>query len=192
MPFGPETADVDIWKSRPDGSDAVDLTPDSAANDALPDFSPDGSRIVFRSSRDGNPEIYLMEADGMNVRRLTDHEAADTMPSFSRSGDRIAFTSQRDGDYEIHLLDLNPDGTPGRLERLTTSPGHDMHPKFSPDDQWVLFTSQRAKLSDELPLMRVVFQPQPYGELHAIRLSDRTVVRLTHNKWEDGPAIWGR
>ena len=67
-----------------------------------------------------------------------------------------------------------------------------MHPKFSPDDEWVLFTSQRGEFNDELPLLRVVFQPQPYGELHAIRLADRTVVRLTHNKWEDGPAAWVR
>ena len=77
-------------------------------------------------------------------------------------------------------------------ERLTTSPGHDMHPRFSPDDEWVLFTSQRAELGYDLPLLRVVFQPQPYGELHAVRLSDRTVVRLTHNKWEDGPTAWVR
>ena len=65
-------------------------------------------------------------------------------------------------------------------------------PRFSPDDEWVLFTSQRGEFNDEFPLLRVVFQPQPYGELHAIRVSDRTVVRLTHNKWEDGPTAWVR
>ena len=79
-----------------------------------------------------------------------------------------------------------------RLERLTRSPGRDMHPRFSPDDRWVLFTSERGKLNDELPLSRVIFQPQPYGELHAVRLEDKAVVRLTHNKWEDGPSAWER
>jgi Tol biopolymer transport system component len=190
-PFGAGNEKVDIWKSRPDGSEAVNLTPDSPGNDAWPHFSPDGRRIVFRSARDGNQEIYLMNADGTGVRRLTNHPATDTMPAFSSHGDRIAFTSQRDGgDYEIYMLQLNADGSPGQLERITNSPGRDMHPRFSPDDKWLLFTSQRGGLNDELPLSRVVFLPQPYGELHAIRLADKALFRLTHNKWEDGPSAW--
>ncbi len=190
LPFSP-VSDVDIWKSRADGSEAVNLTPDSDANDALPDFSPDGRRIVFRSSRDGNKEIYLMNADGTGVRRLTHTEATNTMPSFSWSGDRIAFVSTRDGDYEIYILDLEEDGSPGEVRRMTNSPGRDMHPKFSPDDQWLLFASQRGGFNDEVPLLRVIFQPQPYGEVFAMRLEDGEVFRLTQNKWEDGPAAWG-
>lgn len=191
LPFSP-ISDVDIWKSHRDGSEAVNLTPDSAANDALPGFSPDGRRITFRSSRNGNFEIYLMSADGTGLKRLTDTEATNTMPSFSSSGDRIAFVSTRDGDYEIYILDLDEDGSPGELERITHSPGRDMHPKFSPDDKWLLFTSQRGGLNDETPLLRVIFQPQPYGEVYAMRLKDREVFRLTQNKWEDGPPAWAR
>jgi TolB protein len=189
-PFGGANDDVNIWRSRPDGTDAVNLTLDSSANDALPQLSADGRSIVFRTLRDGNAEIYVMNMDGTQPRRMTQHPATDTMPSFSSKGDRIAFTSLRDDDYEVYLLDLNADGSPGRLERLTHSPGRDMHPRFSPDDQWIIFTSERGRLNDELPLTQVVFQPQPYGEIHAMRLSDRLVVRLTHNKWEDGPADW--
>ena len=191
-PFASDVVDVDIWKIRSDGTGLVSLTPDSAANDALPDFSPDGRRIVFRSRRGGNADIYVMNADGGELRRLTHHEATDTMPAFSSAGDRVAFTSLRDGNFELYTVAIDENGRAGPPQRLTTSPGHDMHPRFSPDDEWVLFTSQRAELGDELPLLRVVFQPQPYGELHAIRLSDRTVVRLTHNKWEDGPTAWVR
>ncbi len=191
-PFARGNVDVDIWKIDADGGEAVNLTADSEANDAFPDFSPDGRRIVFRSMRDGNAEIHVMNADGTDVRRLTHHEATDTMPAFSSAGDRVAFTSLRDGNFELYTIALDEDGRPGAPERLTRSLGHDMHPRFSPDDEWVLFTSQRGEFSDELPLLRVVFQPQPYGELHAIRLSDRTVVRLTHNKWEDGPTAWVR
>ncbi len=190
LPFSP-VADVDIWKSRADGSEAVNLTPDSDANDALPDFSPDGRRIVFRSTRDGNKEIYLMNADGTGLRRLTETQATNTMPSFSSSGDRIAFVSTRHGDYEIYVLDLDDDGSPGEVRRITNSPGRDMHPKFSPDDRWLLFASQRGGFNDEVPLLRVIFQPQPYGEVFAMRLEDGEVFRLTHNKWEDGPAAWG-
>ncbi|MXY16439.1 MAG: hypothetical protein F4Y57_05430 [Acidobacteria bacterium] len=191
-PFASAARDVDIWKIRSDGSGAVNLTPDSDTNEAFPDFAPDGRRIVFRSLRDGNGEIYVMDADGTGVRRLTHHEATDTMPAFSSGGDRVAFTSFRDGNFEIYTIAFDRNGEPGPPERLTRNPGNDMHPKFSPDDEWVLFTSQRSEFSDELPLLRVIFQPQPYGELHAIRLADRTVVRLTHNKWEDGPTAWVR
>ena len=189
-PFASGNVDVDIWKIGARGGEAVNVTPDSESNDAFPDFSPDGRRIVFRSMRDGNAEIYVMNADGTGVQRLTHHEATDTMPAFSSGGDRIAFTSLRDGNFELYTIAFDAAGRPGAPERLTRSPGHDMHPRFSPDDEWVLFTSQRGEFSDELPLLRVVFQPQPYGELHAIRPSDRTVVRLTHNKWEDGPTAW--
>ncbi len=190
-PFAGMGGDVDIWKSLSDGTEAVNLTPDSDANNAFPSFSPDGRRIVFRSLRDGNAEIYMMDADGANVRRLTQHDSTDTMPSFSSSGDRVAFTSRRDGDYEIYFLHLNEDGSPGALERVTDHPGRDMHPKFSPDDQWLLFASQRGGINDEMPLLRVIFQPQPYGEVYVMRLLDKAVFRLTHNKWEDGPAAWG-
>ena len=191
-PFARGNVDVDVWKIGAHAGEAVNLTVDSDSNDAFPDFSPDGRRIVFRSMRDGNAEIYVMNADGGDVRRLTHHEATDTMPAFSSTGDRIAFTSLRDGNFELYTIAFDEAGRAGAPERLTRSPGHDMHPRFSPDDEWVLFTSQRGEFSDELPLLRVVFQPQPYGELHAIRLADRTIVRLTHNKWEDGPTAWVR
>ena len=191
-PFAGAASDVDIWKIRSDGSGAVNLTPESDTNEAFPDFAPDGRRIIFRSLRDGNAEIYMMNSDGTDARRLTHHEATDTMPAFSSGGDRIAFTSFRNGNFDIYTIAFDQNGEPGPPERLTRNPGNDMHPKFSPDDEWVLFTSQRSEFSDELPLLRVIFQPQPYGELHAVRLADRTVVRLTHNKWEDGPTAWVR
>jgi Tol biopolymer transport system component len=187
--FAPPSATVDIWKLRPDGSGAVNLTGGAAANNGFPYFSPDGRQIVFRSGRDGNHELYLMNADGTGLRRLTHHQATDTMPAFSPDGKQVAFTSNRDGDHEIYLLDLGTDGKPGELRRLTHSPGFDTHPVFSPDGGWLVFSSQRGGLNDEEPLLPV-FNPQPYGELYAVCLADGLVVRLTHNKWEDGTPTW--
>lgn len=187
--FGKPLDRADIWKFRPDGTEARNLTGGTAGNNAFPYFSPDGRWIVFRSGRDGNHEIYLMDANGTNPRRLTHDKARDTMPSFAPNSRQIAFTSNRGGDYEIYTLDLQADGNPGKLRRITDSPGFDTHPLYSPDGKWLVFTSQRGGFNDEEPLI-TIFNPQPYGEIHAVRLSDGLVVRLTHNKWEDGTPTW--
>ena len=187
---GPDTL-VDLWKFLPDGSGAVNVTADCPANDGFPDFSPDGKQIVFRSGRDGNHEIYLTDADGGNVRRLTDDGVTATMPAFSPQGELIAFTSTRDGDYEIYSLQLSEQRNRDLLRRVTTSPGRDVHPAFSPDGNWLVFASERGGINDEEPLIPV-FNPQPYGDLYAVRLQDGLVVRLTHNKWEDGTPNWAR
>ena len=89
------------------------------------------------------------------------------------------------------MLDLYEDGEPGQLRRLTQSLGPDMHVRFSPDGEWIVYTSQRGGFNDELDLS-FTEAGQPYGEIYAQRLSDGLVVRLTHNKWEDGPVAWGR
>jgi len=189
--FAGPSARVDIWKLRPDGSEAQNLTGGDAGNNGFPYFSPDGKRIVFRSGRDGNHEIYLMNADGTGVRRLTDNAATDTMPSFSPDGKEIAFVSSRGGDYEIYTLKIDAEGNPGELRRITDSPGFDTHPVYSPDGKWLVFSSSRGGLNDEEPLI-TIFNPQPYGELYALRLADGMTVRLTHNKWEDGTPTWVR
>ena len=72
---------------EPDGSNQVRLT-DGMAVDGVPCWSPDGSMIVFRSQRDGNDEIYVMNADGSNQMRLTSNQFADGNPRWSPSIDR--------------------------------------------------------------------------------------------------------
>ena len=57
----------------------------------LPVWSPDGTQIAFQSNRDGNAEIYVMNRDGSNIRRLTNNPAIDTTPTWSPTGnaDRV-------------------------------------------------------------------------------------------------------
>ncbi len=56
-----------------------------------PSWSPDGTKIAFTSKRDGNPEIYTMNADGSGVRRLTNNPRDDSDPDWSSDGTKIAF-----------------------------------------------------------------------------------------------------
>lgn len=88
----------------------------SSANNYLPAWSPDGTRIAFMSSRDGNSEVYVVNVDGTNVRRLTNHPAQDVTPTWSPAGNQIAFTSDRSGSPQIYLVDA--DGL--NLRRLTS------------------------------------------------------------------------
>ena len=61
-------------------------------------------RIAFRSDRDGNWEIYVMDKDGSNHTRLTTNSAQDIEPAWSPDGSKTAFTSDRDGDWEVYLV----------------------------------------------------------------------------------------
>src|SRR5256885_16405756 len=74
-----------------------------------PRWSPTGQRIAFTSTRDGNPEIYVMNADGSAQTRLTNNPGADANPSWSPDGQRIALETTRDGASEIYVM--NADGS---------------------------------------------------------------------------------
>jgi Tol biopolymer transport system component len=180
---GPE-ARVDIATIRPDGSDYRRVTSDSG-NNSFPAFSPDGKQLVFRSTRDGAKNLYIMNSDGTGVRRLTNGQWTDTMPDWSPTGEWIAFASDRDGEFELWLID--PDGS--KLHKLVGHGGLNTHPRFSPDGQWVVFTSQRAGYSAEE--ISLPHQFQPYGELFVIRVDGGGLTRLTHNGFEDGTPAWG-
>jgi Tol biopolymer transport system component len=180
---GPEGA-VNIETIAPDGTQRHALTSESG-NNGFPSFSPDGDQLVFRSGRDGSKNLYIMNRDGTGVRRLTEGKWTDTMADWSPAGDRIAFASDRGSNFEIWLI--RPDGT--GLRKLVGGGGRHNHPHFSPDGEWIVFTSQRAGLSaEEISLPR---QPQPYGELFAIKLDGSGLVRLTHNGYEEGTPAWG-
>ncbi len=74
--------------------------------DSQPAFSPDGNFIAFISEADGNAEVYLMNADGRNLIRLTRNTAEDVTPQFSKDGKRIIFSSNRKGKFAIYELEL--------------------------------------------------------------------------------------
>ena len=100
------------------------------------------AQIAFSSDRDGNFEIYVMDTDGKNQRRLTEHPGADWEPSWSPDGKRIAFTSTEAEDIDrkrprIYVMDA--DGKNRR--KLSNEFVAKWHPSWSPDGRRIAFTS---------------------------------------------------
>jgi TolB protein len=94
----------------------------------LPVFSPDGTRIAFMSVRNGNPEIWVMNVDGSNVRQLTNHPAGDGTPTWSPNGTQIAFVSDRTGTPQVYLM--GADGS--NVRRITMNESWADRPTWSP------------------------------------------------------------
>lgn len=130
-----------VYVVNVDGSGARTLTNRALAFDAHPAWSPDGSRIAFESTVEGKRTIWVMQADGQGLRRLTEltGAAVETAPAWSPRGDRIAYASDRDGNSEIYVV--GADGTGSR--RLTDNPATDGVPSWSPDGSRIAFVSDR-------------------------------------------------
>jgi Tol biopolymer transport system component len=103
-------------------------------------WSPDSACIAFYSTRHGgDPELYLMAADGGHETRLTVSPGYDYDGSFSPDGRSLVFVSERDGDYEIFLFDLET----GTVRQLTRNTAVDFTPAWSPDGSRIAFSSNR-------------------------------------------------
>jgi uncharacterized protein (TIGR03437 family) len=98
-------------------------------------------RIAFESSRDGNFEIYSMNADGTQATNLTEDPHPDRLPQWSPDGTKIAFVSERDGNQEVYVMDA--DGK-NKVNLTRQSPARsDANPKWSPDGTKIAYNSNR-------------------------------------------------
>jgi len=135
-------------------------------------LSPDGRNVAVTLSKDGNPEVYLLEAQtGKVVRRLTNSWGIDTSPAWSPDGTKLAFVSDRHGSPQIWVM--GADGSNQR--RLTFQGNYNQTPDWSPRGDKIVFTGR-----DE----RNVF------DLFTVNTNDGTVDRLTQNQGNNEEPSW--
>ncbi|HEX7325941.1 MAG TPA: hypothetical protein VF292_11420 [Rhodanobacteraceae bacterium] len=150
-------------------------------NNAFPSWSPDGKRMVYRTTGPDGTGLRIMHLSDQTVTRLTN--AYDNFPDWSPRGNRIVFMREVGGNFEIFTI--RPDGT--GLKQLTHCRCNAAHPAWSPDGEKIVFTGSRMAFKDEAPLTG---DPQPYGEIFVMDQDGTHVRQLTDNQWEDGAPTW--
>jgi Tol biopolymer transport system component len=166
----------EIFTMTADGEGATNLTHDDPYANSFgsyePAWSPDGKKIAFTrtvhsDSVSTDSEIFLMNADGSGVQRLTHNDTSfvqptDSSPTWSPDGSRIAFSSFRNGSFDIYTMRAD-----GSDLRKVTGEGPDHYPSWSPDGTKIAFANQRAE----------------YGgyEISVVNSDGSNEVRVTHS-----------
>ncbi|NNC70549.1 MAG: hypothetical protein HKN90_07005 [Flavobacteriaceae bacterium] len=156
------SGDLELYTMNIDGSDVKQIT-NELGYDGGAFFSPDGTKLIFRSSRPTTDEeiknykdllaqglveptemeLYICNADGSNLRQLTDLGNANWSPFFHPSGKKILFSSnfeaERGFPFNLYMIDL--DGK--NLKRITHGETFDAFPVFSNDGKYLAFSSNR-------------------------------------------------
>lgn len=150
----------------------------SPGYDAECSYSPDGKSIVFCSMRDGDQEIYIMDAEGKNPRRITNAKGYDGGPFFSPDGKRIVYRSDRKQDGNLQIFINTPDG---KNEHAIT--GNDVLnwcPYWHPSGKWLIFTRADHNAKDG----------PPNYDLYLIRDDGSQLTRVTYDPKFDGLPVF--
>ena len=160
-----------------------------------PSWSPDGRRIVFESDRKGNPDIYVMDADGSRVTQLTrdlfarlylSRSPADGHPVWSPDGSRIAFVSGRD-NVMMTYMDTNiyvmaSDGS--NVVQLTGRGAEEGMPSWSPNGKQIAYSGRDVFTSDGQSI------ENPTWDIYVIDADSSNSVQLTNDPANEMEAAW--
>jgi len=138
-------------------------------SNSAPAWSPDGKQLAAVLTRDGTSQIYLMSADGSNLRRLTTSGGIDTEPFFTPDGQSIYFTSDRGGTPQIYRMAASG----GEPVRVTFDGDYNVSPRISPDGKTLAYIS---RVSGRFQLM-------------AMDLESRQVQALTDGQRDESPTF---
>ena len=166
--YFPENDNYDIMIMDSDGANKENLT-NSNSYEKYPQFSPDGTSIIYQGWQGGKMEIFFTNILDKNKINLTKNISSNDIishgNSFSRDGQSFVFTSERDGHRNIYMMDINGKN----LEQLTNHMSDDYEPTFSKDGRYIAFTSER----------------DGNKEIYIIDLASRELKNLTQNSGDD-------
>jgi TolB protein len=109
---------------------------------SAPRWSPDGKQLAMVLSKDGNPELYVMNVATKKLRRITRHRAIDTEPSWAPDGNSLIFSSERGGKAQLYRVNL----VDGKVRRLTFDGEMNLGGSLTPDGrQLVMVNRTRGK-----------------------------------------------
>jgi TolB protein len=154
-------------------SDRLISFPRYRGSNSSPAFSPDGSQIAFMSSQNGDPEIYVTDANGGNLHRITFAAGVSTSPAWNpKTGKQIVFVSDRGGDPVLYLA--NSDGS--SVEKLDLPDmGYSVDPSWSPNGQLLAFCWRR---------------PSGNFDIYAMDIISRQLVELTKDVGRNERPSW--
>ncbi len=171
--FRDDSGNVDIYRSRLDGSEREQLT-EHPAKDYKPAFSPDGTQISFTSYRNGNAEVYVMTLADGSLENISNHPADDANATFSPDGKFLLFRSGREGggNQELYTKALSGEN----VRRLTHHPGWELVASWSLDGKDITFGSNR----------------DGNWEIYRVKVAGGDLLRLTDHPGFDGDPVWVR
>jgi uncharacterized protein YjdB len=174
----------DLYAAKRDALDSLRRLSRDTLGAADAAFSADGARIAVVSSRDGNPEIYVMDPDGRNAARLTTDPATDGSPAFAPDGRTVVFHSDRAGKRN-QVFAVGVDGTD--LRQLTQD-STSSQPVVSPDGRVIAFVSTRTRNYDIWLMASDGSQQRPFtttpqwNERHPRFLGDGSLAYLVERR----------
>ncbi|HEX4154100.1 MAG TPA: translocation protein TolB [Acidobacteriaceae bacterium] len=140
---------------------------DAGGTNVSPAWSPNGQQIAFSSSRTGDPEIWVSDAQGLGAHRITDFRGPDVSPTWNpKTGAQIAWVSGRTGLPQIYIMDADGSG----VQRMTDG-GYASSPSWSPNGQFLAFAWDRK------------YGPGAPGgqDIYVMEIATKRWIQLTHD-----------
>jgi Tol biopolymer transport system component/DNA-binding winged helix-turn-helix (wHTH) protein len=138
-----QMANLNIWRRNLDSLQSTGPSEkliSSTRFESGPQFSPDGTKIAFESTRSGTYEVWMCRSDGSGLIQLTHFNSHTGTPRWSPDGQQIAFDSRAAGNADIYVID-SEGGSP---RRLTSEPSGEVVASWSRDGRWLYFASDRT------------------------------------------------